>query len=198
MTTYLIRMIFTLKSFHPIEIDSEPEEISKPLSVMDFDLRSLSNSSQSSAIPEELINNLKHEFGIQKEVKVILTAFDEEIVRSLKNELYSSERDETNQFESLKESFITLVRRLIKDDEVLQGISEEASAETLLSRMLKYLGEEAIEANGLNELSCFRQNLQTFLKLTIKDDTLILAYKDAESVDEAIINMLNFECELHY
>ncbi len=179
-------------------MDSEPEEISKPLSVMDFDLRSLSNSSESSGIPEEIINNLKHEFGIQKEVKVVLTAFDEDIVRKQKAELYSIERDETQQFDSLKESFIALVRRLIKDDEVLHGISEEVSAGVLLTRMLKYLGEDAIEANGLNELSCFRQNLHTFLKLTIKDETLILAFKDAESVDEAIINMLNFDCELHY
>jgi hypothetical protein len=178
------------------EIKSNGESIIKPLSVLqDFDMTSLSESSDESEVPEALINNLKQEFGIRKDVKVVLNAFDEEIVRQLKTDLYC-ERDESIQFETLKESFLTLVRRLVKNEELLR-MSEESSAEVLLCRMLKYLGEEPLEHNGLNELNCFRQNLQTFLKLTIKDDTLILAYRDAESVDEAIINMLNFECELH-
>ena len=163
---------------------------------MDFDLTSLSNTSESSEVPAEVINNLKEEFGIQKELKVVLTGFDEEVIRKLKTDLYR-ERDESTQFEALKESFRALVRRLTKNDEILYEMSQEASAEVVLSRMLKYLGEEPIRHNGLNELNCFRQNLQTFLKLTIKDDTLILAYRDAESVDEAIVNMLNFECEFN-
>ncbi|CAG2100049.1 unnamed protein product [Medioppia subpectinata] len=179
------------------EIKSNGEQIIKPLSILDnIDLTSLSDSSESSEVPEALIQNLKEEFGIRKDVKVVLNAFDEEIVRRLKTDLYC-ERDESIQYETLKESFLTLVRRLIKNDEVLREMSQEPNAEIVLSRMLKYLGEQVIDHNGLNELNCFRQNLQTFLKLTIKDDTLILAYRDAESVDEAIINMLNFECELH-
>lgn len=179
------------------EIKSDCEDIvCKRLSDLDFDLTSLSNTSESSEVPEKLIKDLKQEFGIQKEVKVVLTPFDEEIVRKLKNDLYC-QTEESVQFEALKESFVALARRLIKNDSVLHQMSQDSSAQVLLSRMLKYLGEEVIEHNGLNELNCFRQNLQTFLKLTIRDDTLILAYREAESVDEAIINMLNFECELH-
>lgn len=163
---------------------------------MDFDLTSLSNTSESSEVPEEVITNLKQEFGIQKDLKVVLNGFDEEIIRKLKAELYGL-KDESIQFQALKESFKSLVRRLTKNDEILYEMSQESCADKLLNRMLKYLGEDPIQHNGLNELNCFRQNLQTFLRLTIKDETLILAYRDAESVDEAIVNMLNFECEFN-
>ena len=163
---------------------------------MDFNLTSLSNTSESSDVPEEVINNLRKEFGIKKELKVLLTGFDEDIVRKMKNNRLC-DRDESSQFEALKESFKTLVSRLTKNDAILYEMSQESSAEVLLQRMLKYLGEEPIQHNGLNQLNCFRQNLQQFLKLTIKDETLVMAYKDAESVDEAIVNMLNFECEFN-
>ena len=113
------------------------------------------DTSESSDVPEEVINNLRKEFGIKKELKVLLTGFDEDIVRKMKNNRLC-DRDESSQFEALKESFKTLVSRLTKNDAILYEMSQESSAEVLLQRMLKYLGEEPIQHN---ELNCFRQNL---------------------------------------
>ena len=178
------------------DIQSTTQETDQSIRKLDFYLTSLSNTSESSDVPEEVINKLREEFGIKKELKVLLTGFDEDIVCKVKTDLYC-ERDESTQFEALKESFKNLVSRMTKNDAIFYEMSQESSAEVLLQRMLKYLGEEPLQNNGLNQLNCFRQNLQLFLKLTIEDDTLVMAYKDAKSVDEAIVNMLNFECELN-
>ena len=158
--------------------------------------KSISVISDDCELSDDLINQWKDKYGINQEVQVIVKPFDESLITQIKNDLYMTEDDQDKQYESLKVCFMNLIGKLIKDSDLIDQINCHENVEQLLNDLLNYLGERPINDKSMNRLNRFRQNIHNFLSVSIKEDVLIGAFKTAESIDEAVINLLNMDCQL--
>lgn len=165
------------------------------LGVSENELSEDSTEASSETSPE-VIRKLKRMHGINKCVKIVIEPFHDEMVRKVKQDLLLCESPEETQYTNLKNAFLQIVSRLVSDRDVIEDSGNETNAEIILERMLRHLGEEPVESEeGVSDVECFRKNLKTFLKLSFKDEALELAFKDVESVDEAVTNLLSTQCE---
>ncbi|RWS26455.1 zinc finger protein 82-like isoform X2, partial [Leptotrombidium deliense] len=175
--------------FRPLGVEEDTFSDVEPYEASSCDVSTVKSLSEK--LDEETIKMLKEKYGIFKDPKILLRAED------ITNFYEKSEADisEEENLKKLKKSFENLLLVLLGDD-VYKEVVREDSADAVLNRMLNDLGEAPIAANGLSELTCFSQNLQTFLKLSIKEETLEKANHTAQSVEEVIVNLLTFPYEL--
>ncbi|RWS09695.1 zinc finger protein 721-like protein [Dinothrombium tinctorium] len=189
-TRCLQRYLSDVGTRPPIAFDSESDIEPYKASNCD-DLSSLKSSVNN--LDEEKIKKLKERYGIDKEVRVSIEPQD---LSNYRDQLPMDGESEAVKLDILKELFDNILRMLIKEEDVYEEVTQHDAPEIVLNRMLKHLGEKPVEANGLNELTCFSQNLQTFLKLVIKEETLEKANHQAKSIEEVITNLLRFPYEL--
>jgi len=160
----------------------------------DIELDSLTETSElSSSVESETIepNKLVEQYskhGIEKEIKVNLNRLEDEM--NLAN--LRQDEDDAIKFEELRKKFLQLLNHLITDEEILKEVLNGDTIENVLIRMLTHMGEEPESNDQLDELTKFRINIQSFLKLSIQAETLEKAYHKAKSIDEVVRNLLYF------
>lgn len=159
------------------------------------DLSSMSGSG-ANAHPETE-EDLKKAHGISRDVGVSLDRASLDVVAQYKKQLYKAPGSDAEKLKQLRKGFRELVDRLVTDEDLRDDFVDGETADDVLEKFLRQLGEEPVQfANGSSELNHFRHNLQTFLRLVIKTETLEIANHQAESVDEVVHNLLYFPYDL--
>lgn len=141
-------------------------------------------------IDEALVDNLKLQNGITCEPQVDLEG-------SLTTKVYKTPATEAEKLKKLRANFITLMKRIMTDDDLREDFIDGESPEEVLKKVLRHLAEEPVQfVSGASELTYFRENLAVFLRLGIKSEAVEKASFRAESVDEVVYNLLHFPYDL--